>query len=167
MLLLVAAVLGFRPGGPHAYHSLSEGHGEIRWAGTVTDTSIQPPLAPGWILRIRGLGVPWPADQPLEPTGAAFASDGLQHTAAWYVIRSRQPSLDLWHLDKESVRLRARGGSEIPWGGGSGSVLIDSARRLQYLYMEVPADHSRTGATVTLRLSRFSGERTEPVRLPF
>ena len=147
--------------------------GAIRWAETTTDANVEPPLAPKWIRDLREKGIPWPTDQPLKPTGAMFGAmgGGAQQTAAWYLIQSKNASNELWSLDKESVRMTDAQGKEQSWPGGSGSALVDSDRKLQYVYLIVPKDLSGTGATLRFRLRRgysaTSNERTEEVTLPF
>lgn len=165
-LLLVAAVIAWPH--PHGWQSLGATHGRIRWVATRSDPAIEPPIAPDWIRDLRARGIPWPTDLPLEPLGASFGSpSSTGRPVAWYLIQSSQPSQDLWHVDKESVKIRDAAGKEVPWPGGSGAVLVDPERRLQYLYLGVPLELSGTGARLHFRLAHFGGSTTETVSMPF
>ncbi len=152
---------------PHAWRPLGGDHGRIRWAETRTDYAVEPPLAPEWIRDLRKRGVPWPTDQPLEPPGASFAADGAEHTVAWYVVQSSRSTNELWHVQKDSVRVTDAQGQEVYWPGGTGAVLIDPDRNLQYLYLGVPRQLSGTEARIRFRLSRFDGPTTPEIILPF
>jgi hypothetical protein len=70
-------------------------------------------------------------------------------------------------VDKGSVKILDAANKEVPWPGGSGAVLVDSDRRLQYVYLGVPGELSGKGARITFRLNRFDGPTTDPVILPF
>lgn len=153
--------------GPYSWRALGGGHGRIRWAETRTDYAVEPPLAPEWIRDLRKRGLPWPTDQPLEPPGASFAADGAEHTVAWYVIQSSRTTNELWHVEKNSVRVLDAEGQEVFWPGGTGAVLIDPDRNLQYLYVGVPRQLSGTEARIRFRLSRFDGPTTPEITLPF
>lgn len=153
--------------GPHAWRPLGGDHGRIRWAETRTDFAVEPPLAPEWIRNLRKRGIPWPTDQPLEPPGASFAADGAEHTVAWYVVQSSRATNELWHVQKDSVRITDAEGQEVYWPGGTGAVLIDPDRNLQYLYLGVPQQLSGTEARISFRLSRFDGPTTPEIVLPF
>lgn len=146
--------------------------GRIRWVETKTDALVEHPLAPGWIRSLRKAGIPWPTDLPLEPLGATFGGGEGGQTSAWYLVQSAEPTLQLWHVDKKSLRVTDASGKAVEWPGGTGSVLVDSHRRLQLLYVGVPPDLSRKGGHLRFRLSRFGDEghqetRTAEVDLPF
>lgn len=162
VILLLAG--GFAWTDPHRNRPLSDGAGSIRWATTVTDSAIQPPAAAGWRLALRWI---LPPDQPLTPPGAAFAADGNRHTAAWYVVRSSRPSTELWHVEKETVEIRDSAGNRLPWAGGSGALLIDTERRLQYVYLEVDGNRAGTGSKLSFRLSRPGDGSSEALGLPY
>jgi hypothetical protein len=157
----------------HRWMALPPNMGRIRWAETTTDTNVEPPLAPKWIRDMHDKGIPWPTDQPLKPTGAMFGAigGGSEQTAVWYLIQSRISSNELWSLEKETVRMTDAQGKEQPWPGGSGSALVDSDRKLQYVYMIVPKELSGTGATLHFQLRRGFGvtpaDRSNSVSLPF
>jgi hypothetical protein len=74
-------------------------------------------------------------------------------------------------VEKESVQMIDAQGKEQPWLGGTGSDLVDSDRKLQYVYMIVRKDLSGTGATLRFRLRRGFGvqpaDRSDDVSLPF
>lgn len=168
-LVIILAAAGFTlwPR-PHGWQSLGPGMGRIRWADTRTDALVEHPLAPQWIRSLRRAGIPWPTDLPLEPLGATFGESGAETTSAWYLVQSVRPSPELWHLDKDSVRLSNAQGQPVEWPGGTGSVLVDAHRRLQLLYVGVPRELSRTGAQIRFRLKRFDDTAsTEEVSLPF
>lgn len=156
---------------PHGWQPLGPGMGRIRWVETRTDSKGDHPLAPGWIRSLRRAGIPWPTDLPLEPLGASFGGGG-QQTSAWYLVQSAKPSQQLWHVDKSSLRITDAHGAEVEWPGGTGSVLVDSRRRLQLLYIGVPPHLAHKGARVRFQLARFAEEdhqetKTGPVELPF
>lgn len=165
-LLLVAAVIAWPH--PHGWQSLGTAHGRIRWVATRSDPAIEPPTAPEWIRNFRRRGIPWPTDLPLEPLGASFGAPSPEgRPVAWYLVQSSQSTLDLWHVDKDSVKITDAAGKELPWPGGSGAVLVDADRRLQYLYLGVPEGLTGSGAHLQFRLTRFDGPTTETVSLPF
>ncbi|MCC2670413.1 MAG: hypothetical protein K0Q72_2884 [Armatimonadetes bacterium] len=166
LLLVVAGVLAWPH--PHGWQSLGAPHGRIRFVLTRSEASIEPPVAPDWIRKFRSYGIPWPTDLPLEPIGASFGSPSPGgNPAAWYLIQSAQPSNELWHVEKTSVKLKDAAGKEIDWPGGSGAVLVNSDRRLQFIYLGVPSGLSNTGCQIQFRLSRFDGPTTDLVTLPF
>ena len=166
LLLLAASALAWPH--PHGWQSLGAPYGRARWAATRTDSAIEPPIAPEWIRNLRKRGIPWPTDLPLEPLGASFGAPSPNgRPAAWFLVQSAQPSQELWHVDKGSVKILNAANKEVPWPGGSGAVLVDSDRRLQYVYLGVPPELSGKGARITFRLSRFDGPTTDPVILPF
>ena len=169
MLASVAVTLWLMVSGSgmaHGWRHL-EGQLSIRWVETRTDFTIEPPLAPQWIRDLRKRGIHVPTDLPLERPGASFAADGNKHTVAWYVIKSAKPSNDLWHVDKESIQVFAVSGEQLPWPGGTGSVLIDHERNLQFLYLGVPPELVGKRANIRLRLARFDGTKTEEIAVPF
>lgn len=133
-----------------------------------TDTAVQPPLAPEWVRTLRGWGLPWPTDLPTQPVGASFGlGGGAEQSVAWYLVESHQEVNELWHLEKNSVRITDLEGKEVLWPGGTGAALADGPRRLQFLYLGVPRELAGKGGTVRFRLSRFQGATTEEVELPF
>jgi hypothetical protein len=157
---------------PHGWQPLAPGRGKIRWVATQSDEKggkIEPPLTPDWIRDLRRRGVPWPTDLPMEPTGAQVAvpSDGTKHCIAWYLIESKQPSQELWHLDKPSVKVTDAKGDLVPSPSGSGAILLDEQRHLQYLYVAVPCEHTGTGTRLRTRLIRSRSEITDLLRLRF
>jgi hypothetical protein len=172
MLVLAGFALFTQPN-PHGWKPLPPNMGRIRWAETTTDANVEPPLAPKWIRDLHERGIPWPTDQPLKPTGAMFGAmgGGSEQTAAWYLIQSKTASNELWSLEKDTVKMLDALGNERPWPGGSGSALVDSDRKLQYVYLLVPKELSGTGATLRLRFRRGFGatptDRSEEVALPF
>lgn len=166
-IILAAAALIFWPR-PHGWQSLGPGTGRIRWVESRTDTRVEHPLAPAWIRSLRKSGIPWPTDLPLEPLGATFGDGVTSTTSAWYLVQSARPTQELWHLDKDSVHLSDARGNPVEWTGGTGSVLVDPHRRLQFLYVGVPAEQKGTGAVLRFRLKRFEDSRTtDEVTLPF
>lgn len=166
-LLLVAASALAWPH-PHGWQSLGAPYGRARWAATRTEAAIEPPVAPEWIRDLRKKGIPWPTDLPLEPLGASFGAPSPNgRPVAWFLVQSAQPSQELWHVDKGSVKILDAANKELPWPGGSGAVLVDSERHLQYIYLGVPAELSGKGARITFRLNRFDGPTTDPVTLSF
>ena len=166
LLLVVAGVLAWPH--PHGWQSLGAPHGRIRFVVTRSETSIEPPVAPDWIRKFRSAGIPWPTDLPLEPLGASFGTpSSAGHPAAWYLIQSAQPSKELWHVDKETVKIKDASGKELSWPGGSGAVLVNSDRRLQFVYLGVPDGLAGSGAQLQFRVSRFDGPASELVTLPF
>lgn len=165
---VVIALLLIAPPGPHGWRDLPPGFGRIRWVESRTDASVQPPLAPGWVRTLRGWGLPWPTDLPTQPVGASFGlGGGSEQTVAWYLVQSATEANELWHLEKNSVRLADVEGKEVLWPGGTGAALADGPQRLQFLYLGVPRELAGKGGTVRFRLSRFGGSSTEEVELPF
>ncbi|MGV3720500.1 MAG: hypothetical protein ACO1SX_06270 [Actinomycetota bacterium] len=165
-LLAVAAVIAWPR--PQVWYSLGDQYGRIRWVATRSEAAIEPPVAPDWVRDLRRRGIPWPTDLPLEPLGASFgAPSGNNRHVAWYLIQSSQPSKDLWHVDKTSVKITDAAGKERPWPGGSGAVLVDAERRLQYLYLGIDPELAGKGGRLHFRLARFEGPTTELVSVPF
>jgi len=165
-LLVVAAAIAWPR--PQVWYSLGDPYGRIRWVATRSEAAIEPPVAPEWVRDLRRRGIPWPTDLPLEPLGASFgAPSGAARPVAWFLIQSSQPSQDLWHVDKSSVKITDSAGKEHPWPGGSGAVLVDADRRLQYLYLGIDPELSGKGARLHFRLARFDGPTTELVSVPF
>jgi hypothetical protein len=166
LIIAAAAVSAFWPK-PQSWHSLGPHTGRIRWAGTRTDELGEHPLAPAWIRALRKAGIPWPTDLPLEPLGPSFGPG----TAAWYLVQSTRPSDELWSVDKETVRILDAKGAESPWGMGTGSALVDGDRRLQFVYLGVPQELSRKGASLKFRLRRVTGpgqmDTSQEVVVPF
>ena len=132
------------------------GPDEIRWVSTLSEGEIAPPALPAWLEAGKG-----------EPVGARFGPIPDDLAAAWFVVGSRTPALDLWHVDKHSVRLLDAEGTPRQWPGGSGSVLIDGDRNLQYIYLLVPRELAGTGAHLEFRLSRGPQPPSGPVSVPF
>jgi hypothetical protein len=165
---VVVALAMLLPPGPHGWRQLPPGHGRIRWVETRTDTAVQPPLAPEWVRTLRRWGIPWPTDLPTAPVGASFGLGGAtEQTVAWYLVESTQDANELWHLDKNSVRLTDIEGKEVLWPGGTGAARVEGPRRLQFLYLGVPKELSGRESRVRFRLSRFNGSTTDAVDLPF
>jgi hypothetical protein len=157
---------------PHGWQPLGTRLGRIRWVSTRTDFLVEHPLAPGWIRWLHGVGFPWPTDLPLEPLGATFGGSGTQQTSAWYLVQSAKPTQELWHVDKESIRVIGPNGAAVEWPGGTGAVLVDSRRRLQLLYLGVPASLTGKGAHLHFRLARFNDgpgadTKTQEIDVPF
>jgi len=156
---------------PRAWQSLGRGVGRVRWVATRTDALTEHPLAPEWIRSLRRTGIPWPTDLPLAPLGPSFGGQG-DDAAAWYLVRSARPSLELWNLDKTTAELLSPAGEAEPFRGASGAALVDERRRTQFVCAGVPADRAGRGWRLRCRLVRYEGraatrQETQVVTLPF
>jgi hypothetical protein len=154
-----------------AWQSLGAGKGRIRWVDSRTTALNEHPLAPDWIRQIRSRGLPWPTDLPLEPLGPSFGGRG-DDAAAWYLVQSARPSLELWNLDKSAAELLSPAGVAEPFRGAAGAALVDEKRRTQFLYLGVPADRVGKGWRLRFRLVRYQGgpagrEVTDLVTVPW
>jgi hypothetical protein len=169
LLLLAAAGIPALAPDARGWQPLKPDFGRIRWVETSASPTVDPPLAPEWVRNLHRRGIPWPTDLPLTPPGASFGAN--PGAAAWFLVQSNRPSLEMWTVDKRTVKLTDAAGREVPWPGGSGAALVDAERRLQYVYLGVPRELSGTGARVRFRLTRFQatgpGPTSEEVSLPF
>ncbi len=150
-----------------AWQDLGQGLGRIAWVETRSDPSVEPPRNPGWTVAPGLWDLEWtPGKQP--EGGASFGPTG-ELAAAWYLVQSTRPSLELWHVDKRAVSVTDADGTAREWAGGSGASRLDDGQRLQYVYLLVPRDQAGRGARIHLVLTRFDRPqtRTAPVTLPF
>lgn len=172
LLLLLVVIVGalavfFWPN-PHAWQRLEPRLGRVRWVETRTDTLVEHPLAPAWVRNLHQKGIPWPTDLPLAPLGGSFGAPGSgDTTSAWYLIQSAEPTKELWFVDKSTLRLTDAQNREIPWPGGTGALLVDPNRRLQFLYLGVPRELSGKGAHLHVQFRQFQGAASQSVTLPF
>lgn len=165
--LVTGMAAGSLPRGAHGWKPLRASNGEIRWVTTSRSDLLAPPMAPGWVRRLTGWGIPWPNDLPLEPLPASFGSSGGA-AAAWFLVRTQRLEKELWHVDKESLRLADRNGRLLVWHGGSSCVRADGDGRKQMLCLRLPPElDSGDGSTLAFRLARFDGSRTDVVTFRF
>jgi hypothetical protein len=161
---LAAGAAGFlawsMPRGVHAWQPLGAGLGQARWVETAKGGPLAPPTAPDWVRQLRAWRIPWPTDLPVEPPAASFGSaDG--EAVAWFLVRSEQPEKELWHLEKDSVRIVDAAGHKIPWEGGTGAARLGPGDDLQALYLRLPPELAGApGTTLRFRLRRSRRETT-------
>ncbi|MBM3459807.1 MAG: hypothetical protein FJX77_14905 [Armatimonadetes bacterium] len=128
----------------------------VWWISTETGGEIAPPPVPVW-LEVPG------ANSVQARFGAI--PDGM--AVAWYVVAANRPALELWAVDKSSVRLTDAGGNQREWTAGSGSVRLGERDDLQFLYVLVPADLVSQNGRLSFELVRGPSTRTGPVEVTF